>query len=66
MNKEKYLVAYIIRKTEDVAGYQEHGLEDMFLTCDTMEEAQKAYDNILLWDNLYSCNICKVIKSTDY
>jgi len=55
---DKYLVAFIIRK--------EQGLEDMYWVFDTKEEAQETYDYVLTWDNLYSCNICKVIKSTDY
>ena len=54
----KYLVGYMIRT--------EHGLQEFYSTFDTMEEAQESYDDSLLCDNLYSCNICKVIKSTDY
>ncbi len=57
-DNEKYLVAYIIKR--------ESGHEDMFLTYDTLEEAQESYEDIINWTDTYSCNICKVIKSTDY
>ena len=57
-DKEKYLVAYVIKR--------ESGHEDMFMTYDTLAEAMVSYQDIINWTDTYSCNICKVIKSTDY
>ncbi len=54
-----YLVAYLMGESND-------NLKDRFMVFDDLEEAQEAYDNQTILDNCYSCNICKVIKSTDY
>ena len=54
-----YILAYMFK---DIKG----NLQDTYITYETLAEAQEAYDNQTILDNCYSCNICKVIKSTDY
>jgi len=72
MNKEKYLVAYILKNpNNDLTRRhpllkQSLELQDYYITYDTLEEAEEEYENLKQWDKCYSCNNCKVIKSTDY
>lgn len=54
-----YLVAYLVGESDD-------NLQDRFMVFDDLEEAQKAYESLKSYERCYSCNICKVIKSTDY
>ena len=58
-NTTTYILAYMFK---DIKG----NLQDRYITYETLAEAQEAYDNETIKDNCYSCNICKVIKSTDY
>jgi hypothetical protein len=59
MNNTTYILAYMFKDTKG-------NLQDRYITYETLAEAQEAYDNEVINDNCYSCNICKVIKSTDY
>ncbi len=54
-----YILAYMFK---DIKG----NIQDTYITYETLAEAQEAYDNQTILDNCYSCNISKVIKSTDY
>lgn len=54
-----YLVAYLMGESND-------NLQDRFMVFDDLEDAQKAYEALKYEGLCYSCNICKVIKSTDY
>ena len=54
-----YLVAYLMGESDD-------NLQDRFMVFDDLEEAQEAYELLKSSGLCYSCNICKVIKSTDY
>lgn len=54
-----YLVAYLMGESND-------NLKDRFMVFDDLEDAQKAYEALKYERLCYSCNICKVIKSTDY
>jgi len=54
-----YILAYMFK---DIKG----NIQDNYITYETLAEAQEAYDNQIILDHCYSCNICKVIKSTDY
>lgn len=54
-----YLVAYLMGESDD-------NLQDRFMVFDDLDEAKKAYELLKSSELCYSCNICKVIKSTDY
>ena len=39
---------------------------DHYEVVETMAEAVKFYDDLILRDDVYSASVCGVIKSTDY
>jgi hypothetical protein len=53
------VIIYTIR---DFKGF----LDDGWWTCETMQEAEKHYAELLKSHYLHSASICSVVKSTDY
>ena len=56
---KNYLVAFLTGKAKD-------NLKEGFMVFNDLEKAQEAYELLTYWEECYSCNICKVIKSSDF
>ena len=57
----KYCVTYTIKTTDN--GVDE--FTDTFVNFENLSEAEKTYKEILDHDDLYTANLCMVLKSTD-
>ena len=65
MNK-KYLVAYIIDNIHNPLEHNKDQYAAFIDTDDNLKNAKEFYQVLLLDEDLYSANLCEIIKSTDY
>ena len=68
---EKYLVIWVVKtELEEINGTQLFDFEDHYQAFvddeDNLKSATEFYEDLLLKDNIYTANVCLVVKSTDY
>jgi len=58
-----YIVVHVMRELNPDGSLFQHS---DWSTHETLEEAQKEYENLLDCSSIYTASICSVIESTDY